>query len=120
MVGDRGTQPGNLLRRIAYLERVLAASTVDVGAWTPPGRALLRALPNPARGRVRFTTGGAEHGWRAIYGLHGALGARVPLAAGTAEWNARDRRGAIAPSGMYHARLEGAGRAIETRFMLIH
>ncbi|HEY2955405.1 MAG TPA: hypothetical protein VGK89_09190 [Candidatus Eisenbacteria bacterium] len=121
VVGDRGTSPGNLLRRIAYLERALAASTVAVDPQPAPAHATLRAYPNPARGRVRFAVTDSRGGSLAIYSLDGRLVVRVPLPAGSAaEWDGRDRLGRPVASGVYHARLEGEGIREETRFMLLH
>jgi hypothetical protein len=120
VVGDRGTSPGNLLRRIAYLERA-SGSTVAVAPESAPARVTLRGYPNPARGRVRFSAADGRGGSLAIYSLSGRLVARLALSAGgAAEWDGRDRFGRPAASGVYHARLESAGAEGETRFMLLH
>jgi hypothetical protein len=121
VIGDRGTSPGNLLRRIAYLERPLVATTVDVAGPAAPVIGRLRAWPNPARGRVAFALSGARVGTVSIYSLSGRLVAIVGLSpGGAAEWDGRDRTQRPAPSGVYLARLDGAGREAVTRFMLLH
>ena len=120
VVGDRGTQPGNLLRRIAYLERVVQASTVAVEPPSSPARVALLGYPNPARGHMRFAAPGTRGGAIGIYSLAGGLVARVVVSTdGAAAWDGRDRLGRPAPSGMYHARLEAAGITGEMKFMLL-
>jgi len=115
---DRGTQPVNLVRRIAYLERPLTASTlaVDGAAPAPSG---LRAWPNPARGRVRFTAGPRDAGGAVlVYAVNGARVARVPMgASGEAEWDGRDAQARPLPSGVYLARVEGRGVATKLLFL---
>ena len=125
IIGDRGTTPVNILRRIAYLERTLAGSTVDVADGTGGSlgaSAALRAWPNPARGRVSFRAPSAAPGAEVeIYAVTGRLVARVPLhAAGHAEWDGRDRHGRAAPSGVYLARMTGAPRDMASKFLLLH
>jgi hypothetical protein len=117
---DRGVQPVNLVRRIAYLEAPLSGSVLAVG--DPPregASATLRILPNPARGRVRFALppGGAG-GIVNVYSVSGALVARVPVAAGgEAVWEGRDRASRLLPSGVYLARVEGTGPASKLLFL---
>jgi hypothetical protein len=125
VIGDRGTSPGNILRRIAYLEKTLNGSLVDVGGSfdAPPG-ATLRSWPNPARGRVHFrmeaAAAGAARAAVDIYGIDGRRFARVSLDRGEAEWDGRDERGRAAPAGVYLARLAGGGQRMGTKFLLVH
>jgi len=117
---DRGTSPGNLVRRIAYLERTLAGSLVAVG---DPARGAplptLRVSPNPSRGHVRFAIDAARRGGNVlVFSVSGALVARVPvLAGGFAEWDGRDLQSRPIAGGVYFARLEGAGPAAKLLVM---
>jgi len=123
-IGDRGGEPGNMLRRLAYLERALAGSVLDVGD-APPASALppLRVYPNPARGSVRFAadfarvrTGGSIE----VYSAAGRRVARVSLDSAEALWNGRDAQGRALPSGLYFARLASAPETASTKFLLLH
>ena len=119
IIGDRGTAPGNVLRRIAYLERPIAGSIVAV---EPPGRGPERsplvASPNPARGAVWFSLA-AGGGVVEILGVDGRRIARVAVPAGApARWDGRDDRGRAAPGGLYLARLAGREGAA-TKFLLM-
>jgi hypothetical protein len=115
---DRGTQPVNLVRRIAYLEAPLASSVlaVDGPGLGPAG---LRAWPNPSRGRVRFAAAARDaDGAVLVYGVNGALVARVRLgASGEAEWDGRDAHARPVPNGVYFARIEGRGAATRLLFL---
>ena len=63
IIGDRGTTPGNLLRRIAYLERPMTGTLVSVGEPAVAASPIaLIASPNPARGVVTLLA--ARHGAR--------------------------------------------------------
>lgn len=120
IIGDRGVAPGNLLRRMAYLEApvqgsLLAADPADRSH--PP--ATLAAVPNPSRGRVSFSLAGGGAGVVAIFGLDGRRVARLPLVAGApARWDGRDEQGRATPPGVYLARLEGRPEAA-TKFLLM-
>ena len=118
---DRGTSPGNLVRRIAYLERRLDASLVAVGDRPSAPRApSLRVSPNPSRGRVRFAIDAVRPGGGTVlvFAVSGALVARVPVpAAGFAEWDGRDLQSRPLSGGVYFARLEGAGPAAKLLVM---
>ena len=117
---DRGTSGPLLVRRIAYLERPLSASTVAVEPGPPASGPTLRIFPNPASGRLRFALAppaGREAATVLVYSVAGRLVARLPLAAGaTVEWDGRDRSGRPVPSGLYLAKIEG-GRS--GKFMLL-
>jgi hypothetical protein len=122
IIGDRGTTPGNILRRIAYLEAPIPGSTVDVPSGTSPLRAALRVQPNPARGSVRFSLGR----WFApgerveVMGVDGRVMARVePDANGFLRWDGRDPSGRLAPSGVYFARVAGDPEARAVRFTIL-
>ncbi len=108
IIGDRGQSPGNVQRAIVYLERRLVASTVDV-ATGGPGRAgvALSIVPNPARGRVRYTLGapaGAAAAAIDVFTVDGRRVARLDASGGAAIWEGRGRDGQAAPSGVYFAR----------------
>lgn len=119
---DRGTTTDLLLRRIAYLDRALSGSLVDVAhEGTPPGPRSLRSFPNPARGDVHFALDGARLGVKAaieIFSVEGRRIARVPTAGPAASWNGLDVSGRRAPSGLYLARVEGEARTT-TKFLLL-
>jgi len=108
IIGDRGQSPGNVLRAIVYLERPLAASTVDVVAGGPDALpAVLSIVPNPAHGRVRFAlSASAAGGTRAIdvFTVDGRRIARLDASGGAAVWEGRGRDGQAVPSGVYFAR----------------
>jgi hypothetical protein len=121
LIGDRGTSPGNILRRIAYLERPLTGSAVGVGDASPPVAGSLRAWPNPARGAVSFRADGARPGAMVeIYSIAGGLVARRALGAGVVRWDGHDLRGRRVPAGVYLARVTGAREAAATRFLWLH
>ena len=120
IIGDRGASPGNVLRRIAYLERQIQGSVVAVGpgdrARGPAARA---AVPNPARAAVSFSLTSGEGGVVGIYGVDGRRIARLPLLPGApARWDGRDERGRAVPDGLYLARLEGRAEA-GTKFLMM-
>jgi len=124
VIGDRGTSPGNILRRIAYLEVPLEGSLVDVPA--PAAASVARGLgvsPNPAlaHARVRFDAGvEADTRWIEVLDLTGRRITTLELApgAGAAEWSGRDGDGRSAPAGIYFARLAGGRPVAATRFVL--
>jgi len=110
-IGDRGVTPGNVVRRIAYLERALAGSSLDA----PRGAAFtagLRAWPNPASGEVRFQlerTPAADV--LEVYDVHGRRIADVALESGVeSRWTGRDTAGRPVPAGIYLARLRSNAR----------
>jgi len=117
---DRGAGSPLLLRRIAYLERPLAGSTLAVNAPAPAHTGGVRVSPNPARGGVRFTVdeGDFRTGAVLVYSVNGAVVARIPLnAVGTASWDGRDRSGRILASGVYFVRVEGRGGSAKLLLM---
>ena len=128
LIGDRGSSPGNLVRRIAYLERPLQASVVGVEPGLRAGSVSLRAFPNPARGRVRLALEGGASGAGAparrvaeIFAVTGRRVARVTVEGGDGtEWDARDAWGRALPSGVYMARLEGDAAGPGVKFLLLH
>ncbi len=119
---DRGTTSALLLRRIAYLERRLSASLVDVSS-APSPLGTLRVFPNPASGRVRFALGPAAGPSAAaavlVFSVDGRMVARISAAGSTAEWDGRDRFGRPAASGVYLARIEGRDEA-PVKLLLLH
>jgi hypothetical protein len=120
VIGDRGASPGNLLRRIAYLERPILGSVVAVAPGERAhGPAALAAAPNPARTAVRFSLAAGEGGVIGIFAVDGRRIARLPLLAGSpARWNGRDEQGRAVPDGLYLARLEGREGA-STKFLML-
>ena len=119
-IGDRGTTPGNILRRIAYLEKPLTGSSVDVPAgFGGAPRAKLTAWPNPALGAVSFRAPD-PHSREAIeiFDVHGRRIASIPLDDRTeAGWNGRDAAGRTVQSGIYLARRTAYARAV--KFLLL-
>ena len=124
IIGDRGTSPGNILRRIAYLEAPLVGTLLD--APYPALAALprvLRVSPNPAlaHARVRFEAE-PEAGTRRIEVLD-LTGRRVVTlevapGVGAVDWAGNDGDGRAAPAGIYFARLAGISPAHVARFVL--
>ena len=124
VIGDRGSSPGNLVRRIAYLGRLLEA-TLSVGEQAAGVPSPLHSWPNPARGAVHFALdparAGAAGGRLEVYALSGRLVARVSIGSdGRALWSGRDAAGRAVPSGVYLARVRGERETIGTKFMLLH
>jgi hypothetical protein len=121
IIGDRGTTPGNLLRRIAYLEAPLE-SYLDAPAKLASGvPSPLRVSPNPAlaHARVHFETEPASLARSLeVLDLTGRRVAALPLPAGVraVEWAGRDQDGRRAPAGIYFARV--GGEAATARFVL--
>ena len=124
IIGDRGTTPGNLLRRIAYLEAPLAASLLDAPAPPAAPRAhALRVSPNPvlAHARVRIDAGmAAQTRLIEILDLTGRRVTTLVLATGnrSVEWQGRDDQGRLAPAGVYFARVAGEGADSAVRFVV--
>jgi len=124
IIGDRGATPGNLLRRIAYMEAPLAGTWLDVPAsLAGPITGRLRVSPNPAlaHARVHFETGPAAHERTVeVLDLTGRRVAQLSLPAGarSAEWAGRDLDGRAAPAGVYFARMEDETHAANVRFVL--
>jgi len=130
ILGDRGNTdrahpPVVLLRRIAYLERTLTASLVDVPRAEP--RLLASSMvvsPNPSPARVRFAF---ADGMRAapgqtvdVFSVSGRKVARVPAAGdGAFDWNGRDASGRHAAAGVYFARLANGADLRPVRFTLL-
>ena len=122
IIGDRGTSPGNVVRRIAYLEAPLTASVLAAPASSVVARPL-RVAPNPAfaGGRIRFEA--SPWSSTRTFEVHDLLGRRIaelplPPNAPAVEWSGRDTQGHAAPAGVYfvHLREEAASPAV--RFVL--
>jgi hypothetical protein len=112
---DRGTTPTLYVRRIAWLERHVAASVVGVDAAPARGPAVA-AYPNPARRTVQFVaSAGDGAGAALVFTVDGRRVARLPLDHGHATWDGRDVRGHLVAPGIYLLRLEGE-RSAATRF----
>lgn len=124
IIGDRGTTPGNLVRRIAYLAAPLSSSLVGV----PPGVAaesppVLRVSPNPATARSRVRIEASAASFTRLLEVVDVTGRRVVLlelsaGASSAEWNGHDEHGRAAPAGVYFARLGGDSSVRGARFVL--
>ena len=111
LIGDRGDNPGNLLRRIAYLEIQPTASVLAVNpGLSMPGPGALHASPNPVFGAARVTfrasldpspTRRVE-----VYSLDGRRVVSLPMSqSAPVAWDGRDDGGQRVPSGVYFARL---------------
>jgi hypothetical protein len=122
VIGDRGTTPGNVLRRIAYLQPPLSGSLVSVDGPLAPVAGALRAFPNPAHGRVTFALPalGADGRFVEIFAVNGRRVARVAVTGGEAAWDGRDAEGRPVATGVYWARTMGRREAAGTRFLLLH
>lgn len=123
IIGDRGTTPGNLLRRIAYLARPLTASVLDAPAAGAALAAPLEVSPNPVFGaaRARFSAGAWAAGRSiGVYDLNGRRVARLAFANArpSAEWDGRTPDGRPAPAGVYFARMDDAPELRPARFVL--
>lgn len=122
IIGDRGAAPGNILRRIAYLEKRPAASVLAVSPGVATGAPVLRVSPNPVFGaaRVRLDAApGTPAGRRAeIYGIDGRRVASLPLVAGSVQWDARTDGGGRVPSGVYFARIADDPASSAVRFVI--
>ena len=125
IIGDRGTTPGNLLRRIAYLSAPLASSilAVEPPVAPTPARAL-RVSPNPAPGGARVRIESTATLFARLLEVVDVTGRRMaqlelPSGASGAEWMGRDEQGRAAPAGVYFARLAGEPPGSGTRFVLM-
>lgn len=111
LIGDRGATPGNVLRRIAYLEVKPSASVLAVEPMPSALRpGALHASPNPVFGaaRVSFRADAAPNPARRVevYSLDGRRVVTLPmLASAPVVWDGRDDGGRRVPSGVYFARL---------------
>ena len=127
IIGDRGTSPGNLLRRIAYLSAPLQPSSilaVEDGAAPTPSPAAIRVSPNPASSHSRIRLGSTATSFTRLLEVVDVTGRRMallelPSGATTVDWTGRDEQGRAAPAGVYFARLAGDLSAAGTRFVLM-
>ncbi len=119
---DRGAAPGNILRRVAYLEKRPAASVLAVSPGVTAGTSALRVWPNPVFGaaRVRFDAPAGTPATRhaEIYGIDGRRIASLPLASGSVLWDARSADGGRVPSGVYFARISDDPASSAVRFVI--
>ncbi len=122
VIGDRGTTPGNVLRRIGYLEVPFSGSTVSVGDAPATSAPALRAAPNPAHGRVTFSlpARAPETRFVEVFAVTGRRVARVAVVGGQAVWDGRDAEGRSVATGVYWARRMGGREEAGTRFLLLH
>ena len=107
-----------------FLEPQNLAGADDDGV--APRLALAPARPNPSSGpaALRFTlprTGHARLVVMDVAGRRVRTLADAPMVAGPHEiaWDGRDAAGALAPAGLYWARLEAAGEAATTRLVRV-
>jgi len=124
IIGDRGTTPGSIQRKIAMLDMHLDASVLDVPlAQDATLTGTLRVSPNPAlaHARVHFETEPASLARTVeVLDLTGRKVAALPLPAGArgVEWQGSDLVGRAAPAGVYFARVEDEPRGAAARFVL--
>lgn len=123
LIGDRGSAPGNLLRRIAYLEVRPAASVLGVEPPAARANSVLHASPNPVFGAARVTFGAAlepNPGRRVeVYSIDGRHVASLPMSrSASVAWDTRDPAGRAVPSGVYFARLSDADPANAVRIVV--
>jgi hypothetical protein len=87
---------------------------------TAPGPSLAVA-PNPARGRVVFTIGGAIAGPESltVRDVQGRRVCRMAAAGRQVTWDGRHELGHPVPNGTYFATLESGGRSRTVRFSLL-
>jgi hypothetical protein len=79
------------------------------------------AAPNPARGRVVFTAGGAPAGPESltVRDVQGRRVCRLALGGRQVTWDGRHELGHPVPNGTYFATLEAGGRSTTIRFSLL-
>jgi hypothetical protein len=125
ILGDRGTTPGVLLRRIAYLAAPLGGSHV-AGVFDGPrlSASSVIAAPNPAATGVRFAlpAGTPARPGESIdvYAVNGRHVARVDAGRdGAFAWNGRESDGGRAAAGVYFARVAGNPGIRPVQFTLL-
>lgn len=123
IIGDRGATPGNLLRRIAYLERALTSSVLEVPGVTAAPRRTLTVSPNPvfAPARASFALEPRATPQRlVIVDVAGRALASLEVAAGTSSirWDGRRDDGVPAATGVYFARMADEPGTRAARFVL--
>ena len=81
----------------------------------------LAAAPNPARGRVTFTIGGAPAGPESltVRDVQGRRICRIAPSGRQVTWDGRHELGYPVPNGTYFATLQAGGRSVTTRFSLL-
>lgn len=110
-IGDRGWDPGNVLRNLAYLERDLIHSSTSSVTGMGINGPRLAVSPNPAGGNMRFALSGADDevaGHVSIYSLRGRLVTEFELRGGYATWNTLNAVGEPVPAGVYFAKVRSA------------
>jgi hypothetical protein len=129
---DAGVAPGSYVYRVGEVSPEGAIALhgqvgIDVGRAAPRRSFLDPALPNPFNPSTSLSFGVAEagRGELAIFDSRGRL-VRTLWRVERAEpgfyhqtWDGRDDRGARVASGVYHARLQVAGRALVQRLTLL-
>jgi hypothetical protein len=126
IIGDRGTVPGNVLRRVAYLEAPLAGSLLDAPSPVggPAVSRAVRVSPNPVftQRRIRFE---AEPESRTrmldVVDLTGRRVTSLALPAGglSVEWDGL-AAGRAVPAGVYFVRPAGDAPGVASRFVIAH
>jgi hypothetical protein len=119
LIGDRGTAPGNLLRRIAYLERPLDAVT---DAPAPELATALTVVPSVGRSAFRFSLPHPSPSAveLRVHALDGRLVAHLVAGTdGVAHWDGRDRFGRRVASGVYLAHAPRANGTARCKFTVL-
>jgi len=126
IIGDRGSSPGNILRRIAYLEKRPAASVVGVEMPTtgPVPAPALRASPNPVHSGAIVQFAFAPANLPRTIEIVDVAGRRLatlaaPSGEGRAIWNGRITGGISLRSGVILARFAGDPGAAATPLVVL-
>ena len=92
-----------------------------VGDGVMPGGLSLAVAPNPARGRVVFTIGGAHSMPESltVRDVQGRRVCRFVLSGRQISWDGRHELGYAVPAGTYFATLEAGARSTTIRFSLL-
>jgi hypothetical protein len=125
---DRAVRAGNAYTYTAVIlepdPQVLFTVTVEVPRLAEA--VLHHGSPNPFSDRTALSFGIPDAGRveLRIYDVRGALVASIadgvyPAGTTAVEWNGRDAGGALAPSGVYFARMSYKGRSLDRKLVLL-
>jgi hypothetical protein len=115
----RVAEGSEYLTRLAKLERELRKATTDRQGRKPP--LVHAAAENPVTRfePIQFSVGTDRVGDLAIFDIGGRLIRQLPVTAGGAVWDQRDRAGDRVPNGIYFIRAEGALDDESARIVLV-